>query len=198
MKIQRTAFALMLLLVSNNYTMADGAPTNTLNALYQAGIENNATAFLALLSADAVFIGMDGSDRLQGQSLRRFLSERFSQQEGWGYLSRDRELRVSEDGSVAWFEESLAHDALGRGWGSGVMINSSEGWKIAQYNLAVSVPNDTAPSALPISQEISTPAKIVSTDTSSDAAATEAAVPTPEKKKTCRRIRHKTNKVSNC
>jgi hypothetical protein len=198
MKIQCTVLALMLFLVSSHYTVADGAPDNALDALYQAGTENDVTAFLALLSADAVFIGMDGSNRLQGQSLRRFLNERFSQQEGWGYLSRDRELRVSEDGSVAWFEESLEHDALGRGWGSGVMINSSEGWKIAQYNLTVSASNDIATSVLPISQEASTPTNNDSNDTSNAATAAEAVVPTPEKKKTCRKIRHKTNKVSNC
>jgi hypothetical protein len=112
-------------------------------------------------------------------------------------LSHDRELRVSEDGSVAWFEESLEHDALGRGWGSGVMINTSEGWKIAQYNLTVSAPNDIATSVLPISQDASTPAKNVSNETSKDAVA-EAVVPPPEKKKACRKIRHKTNKVSRC
>ena len=198
MKIQCTAFALLLLVAGNHYALADGTPDTALDALYQAGNNNNASAFLTLLSDDAVFIGIDGSVRLQGQTLRSFLRDRFTRQTGWGYLSHNRKLRVSEDGSVAWFEETLEHDAIGRGWGSGVLIKIGGHWKIAQYSVSVPAPIGIAIPATPGSQDTLAPANTVSTNTSSDVLATEAQPLKPEEKKNCRRIRHKTNKVSSC
>jgi hypothetical protein len=198
MKIQSAICALLLLLVCNNHTFAEGAPADTLDTLQRAGAEADPTAFLALLSTDAVFLGVDGKSRLEGQSLRSFVSEQFSRGAGWGYRSHQREIRLSADGGVAWFDESLEHDQLGRGWGSGVLIKTDAGWRIAQYSLTVPAPDDMTTSVARLSQETAVPVKNVSTDTSSDATTAEATTTEPKEKTKCRRIRHKTNKMARC
>ena len=43
---------------------------------------------------------------------------------------------------VAWFDEALETPNLGPCRGSGVLIATQAGWKIAQYNLSIPVPND--------------------------------------------------------
>jgi hypothetical protein len=52
---------------------------------------------------------------------------------------------VSVDGAgrLAWFDEDRATERLGPCRGSGVLRREGDGaWKIVQYNLAVTVPNE--------------------------------------------------------
>lgn len=198
MKIQPTVCALLLFLAYSHHTFAEGAPASTLEALQQAGAEADPAAFLALLSTDAVFLGVDGTNRLQGQSLRSFVSEQFSRGEAWEYRSHGREIMLSADGEVAWFNETLAHDQLGHGWGSGVLIKTGAGWRVAQYNFSIVAPDNITASVAPINQQPANSEADISIDTASDTAAPDTLTTEPEKKKGCRRIRHKTNKVSRC
>ena len=53
-----------------------------------------------------------------------------------------RHARVPPDRKVAWFDEALETPNLGPCRGSGVLIATDAGWKIAQYNLSIPIPND--------------------------------------------------------
>jgi SnoaL-like domain len=53
-----------------------------------------------------------------------------------------RAITLSDDGTVAWFDEDLATPNLGPSRGSGVLVKGSAGWRIAQYNLAIVIPNE--------------------------------------------------------
>lgn len=48
------------------------------------------------------------------------------------------------DGATAWFDELLANDAYGTCRGSGVLLLTESGWRIAQYNLSIPIPNELA------------------------------------------------------
>ena len=46
-------------------------------------------------------------------------------------------------GDVAWFDEDLDAANLGPARGSGVLVRGDDGvWRIAHYNLAITVPNE--------------------------------------------------------
>jgi hypothetical protein len=45
-------------------------------------------------------------------------------------------------GDTAWFEEDLEAQNLGPARGSGVLVWSEGRWRIAQYVLSVTIPND--------------------------------------------------------
>ena len=47
----------------------------------------------------------------------------------------------SPDGKMAWWDE-LLDTWMGVCRGSGVLIQTEQGWKIKHYNLAVTIPND--------------------------------------------------------
>jgi hypothetical protein len=186
MKSIATTFALLLGLVLATQARAETSPAATLDAFYKAGAGADQSAFIAQLAADAVLLGVDGDARLQGQSLRDYVSESFGSPgltngNAWALDSSDREIRLSADGSVAWFDESLQHDQLGSGRASGVLVANGGNWKIAQYNRTLSTTGI----------EVSSPAGL-------SAAAAGTAAPAAPQKPECKQLRHKTNKKSSC
>jgi|GEM_PF-866863 len=193
MKISSLICGLLLGLASSAQVLAQASPETTLDALHKAGADANKTAFTALLAQDVVFLGMDGANRLEGPAVRDFVSENFASGNGWTYRSSQRETRLSADGTVAWFDESLEHDQLGRGRGTGVLVRNSEGWKVAQYNLTVPLLNGTAPTSGALGTPVITAPGAANTPSPADPQATGA-----QEKPRCRMISHKTNTRAEC
>jgi len=104
------------------------------------------TEYFALMHEDGVFLGTDATERwTKAQFMdyaRPFMVE---QGRGWEYHPRDRHVHVAESGDIAWFDELLDNAKYGELRGSGVVARTGDGWKIMQYNLAFTVPNDKAP-----------------------------------------------------
>jgi hypothetical protein len=144
MKFVSMVAALLFGLSVTLLALAEASPDTALDALHQAGADANAAAFEALLAEDVVFLGVGSAGRLEGQAARAYFSEYLAQGNAWAYRSSLRETRVSADGSVAWFDETLEHGQLGLGRGTGVLVRSGEGWKVAQYNLTVPVSGGAA------------------------------------------------------
>lgn len=185
-----------------------------LDRFHQLAATANLDDYLALLTQEMVFLGTDGSERWQGQDFRDFVSANFNAGRGWEYSSVQRHINVSADARTAWFDEVLHNDALGQCRGSGVMLKTAEGWKIAQYNLSVPVPNamlqqvvadiavmegKSAPAAMlavePVVPEETTAAAIES-PAPVTTTAQEKVDPTPASG--CMRKRHKTNRKAGC
>lgn len=188
MKITATMGALSLGLAIAAQTHADASPAATLDAFYKAGAGANQSAFTAQLAEDAVLLGVDGDRRLQGPSLHEYINKTLDSASAahnntWTYSSRDREIRLSADGTVAWFDESLQHEQLGAGRASGVLVANGGNWKIAQYNRTLLSPAVAVVSPAGMSEA-----------TANTAPAPAAAPQKPE----CKQLRHKTNKKSSC
>ena len=113
----------------------------TLDNFHQAAARADTTSYLQATTEDMVFLGTDGTERWQGQGFRDFVESRFATGRGWDYRPVERNVMVAADGQTAWFDETLQNDDLGLCRGSGVLVKSAYGWKIAQYNLSVPVPN---------------------------------------------------------
>jgi len=91
---------------------------------------------------DAVFLGTDGGERWTAEEFRRFAHPYFAKGKAWSFRAVSRHVAFSPDGGVAWFDEALATPNLGPARGSGVLLRSGGGWKLAQYNLSIPIPND--------------------------------------------------------
>ena len=192
MKFASSIGVLLAGLAATMLALAQASPDATLDALHKAGAGANPAAFQSLLAQDVVFLGVAGATRLEGQSARDYFSEHLMLGKAWAYRSTGRETRLSPDGSVAWFDETLQHDQLGRGRGTGVLIRSSEGWKLAQYNLIVPLPGD----AVSISGASGTQA-LIAPDAANSPGATSVQ-PTGTQKKRCMMTSHKTNTRAEC
>jgi hypothetical protein len=115
-----------------------------LDQFHTAASVGDKKTYLELLTRDMVFLGTDGTERWQGQAWRDFVAEHFADGLGWTYLPVSREITLTADGRVAWFDELLDNEHLGRCRGSGLMLNTGSGWHIAQYNLSIPIPNSMA------------------------------------------------------
>jgi len=180
-----------------------------LDSFHQAAATADLADYLALLTQEMVFLGTDGSERWQGQEFRDFVSDNFSAGRGWQYSSVQRRITVSPDARTAWFDETLHNDALGQCRGSGVMLKTSEGWKIAQYNLSVPVPNAMVQQVvadIAVLEGKPAPAAILAVEPANQQAPLAAAAETPAAEAAvdpkpagdCLRKRHKTNRKAGC
>jgi len=68
----------------------------------------------------------------------------FNQGNGWLYQVKERNISLIKHSKVAFFDEILENQKYGFCRGSGVLIQTEQGWKISQYNLSFLVPNGVA------------------------------------------------------
>ncbi|MCG3133569.1 MAG: hypothetical protein HMLKMBBP_00762 [Planctomycetes bacterium] len=123
---------------------ADRAPIDAcLDAFHAAAARADGAALLALFDEDGVFLGTDATERWQGGAFRAFVAERFRGGRGWTMSPTRRDVTTAADARTAWFDEDLVHARMGPLRGSGVVVRGADGaWRVAQYNLAVVVPNE--------------------------------------------------------
>lgn len=181
----------------------ESAPEATLDSFHRAAANADTAAYFAAMTNDVVFLGTDGSERWQGSEFRDFAAAHFSAGQGWTYVPVQRDITVSANGDIAWFDELLQNEGLGTCRGSGVLVKSTNGWKIAQYNLSVPIPNaivrDVATDIAALQAAPTTPGAA----SVSSAAAADAPDAAPEPAETatrdgCSKKRFKTNRKAGC
>lgn len=208
MKIQYIIPTLLLVLAVSHPCRAGDTPQAALDTFHRAMADAETKAFISTLTPDAVLLGLGGNTRWEGEGLEVRIGEYFSRVPDVDIRVQQSEVRLSPDGSTAWFDESLLYNnGIAQGWGSGVLVKIDTDWKIAQYHLSPPPPSartstaSAATSAYAGSGEpnaTSVPGAATTTNTAPTAAPTTEAVSSEPEKKACRRLRHKTNKVSNC
>lgn len=123
---------------------ASEAVEQTLDTLHRAASEADGATYFALFHPAGVFLGTDATERWTVEAFRAYAEPFFSQGHGWTYTLLERHVSLSPDGNVAWFDERLMNASLGETRGSGVLLRQDGSWKIAQYNLAIPIPNALA------------------------------------------------------
>jgi len=113
-----------------------------LDQLHQSASKADGGTYFSLFSDNAIFIGTDPKETWTIQEFKDFALPYFSKGTGWTYHPRDRHIYFSESGMTAWFDEMLDNKKYGETRGTGVLVKTSQGWKIAQYHLTLPIPND--------------------------------------------------------
>jgi len=98
-------------------------------------------AYFDKMTDDAVFVGTDALEVWDKQQFMNFSKPYFDKKQTWDFKPLHRNLYISESGKMAWFDEVL-DTWMGLSRGSGVLILTSNGWKIKHYVLSVTVPNE--------------------------------------------------------
>lgn len=110
---------------------------------HDAAARADEARYFAHFSADAVFLGTDATERWKLAEFRVFAHPFFAKGKAWTFRAVRRNVDFDEAGRVAWFDEALETQNLGPCRGSGVMLRDAAGvWRIAQYNLTITVPNE--------------------------------------------------------
>jgi len=115
-----------------------------LDALHDAASDADGERYFDLFAPNAVFLGTDARERWTLDEFKAFAAPHFASGDGWTYTLKPgtRHIRVQND--IAWFDELLHNDSYGTCRGSGVGRRIDGDWKIEQYVLSFTVPNDAA------------------------------------------------------
>jgi ketosteroid isomerase-like protein len=113
-----------------------------LDDLHDAAAHADGARYFAHYTPDATFLGTDATERWDLAAFHAHADPRFAKGTGWVYHVVRRAVTLSADGAVAWFDEDLRGEKAGACRGSGVLVRAGGRWLVAQYNLAVTVPNE--------------------------------------------------------
>lgn len=118
----------------------------TLDAFHQAASDADGPTYFSLMTPDAHYRGTDVTEFWTLEEFRGFVEPYFSQGRGWTYLPRERRVTIAPSpcACVAWFDETLDSESYGTSRGTGVLVQTTEGWRIAYYALTFPIPNELA------------------------------------------------------
>jgi SnoaL-like domain len=118
------------------------AVASVLDAWHAAASSADEEKYFSFFTPDAVFLGTDATERWTRDEFRKWAHPYFAKGKAWSFRSTARWISFAPDRTVAWFDEALDTPNLGPCRGSGVLVATPSGWKIAQYNLSIPIPND--------------------------------------------------------
>lgn len=120
----------------------DSPAASALLGFHRAGAEADLERHLGFLSADAILLGTDASERFTRSGGRAFLEPYFAIGKGIDTHVVVLHLTEGEEGHFAWFDARLDKPSLCELRGSGLLRRDDEGWKIVHYNRAFVIPNN--------------------------------------------------------
>lgn len=123
---------------------AQAAIAAALDDFHLAAAQADEARYFAHFDEEAVFLGTDATERWTKTQFQAYAHPHFAKGKAWSFRATRRAITVSPDGKAAWFDEDLATPNLGPCRGSGVLLLKDGVWKIAQYNLALTIPNGVA------------------------------------------------------
>lgn len=104
------------------------------------------------MTKNSIYIGTDAGEIWTKKQFQDFARPYFEKKKTWNFKALKRNVYFSEDGNTAWFDEIL-DTWMGLCRGSGVLIKQNKQWKIAQYVLSVTVPNDDMQTVIEVKKE---------------------------------------------
>ena len=126
----------------NNVTPSKADVNMTLDGWHQAASDANFERYFGYFASDsAIFMGTDATERWTIAEFRPWAKPYFEDGQAWDFTPVERHIYFSENGQIAWFDESLDTPNLGPARGSGVLRKQQGQWKITHYNLSIPIPN---------------------------------------------------------
>ena len=140
----KTGCLVLLFSITGAYTLAQEKHKEIhqfIDDWHNAATNADAERFFGSMGDESVYIGTDASERWSKKAFIQFAKPYFDKGKAWDFKPYDRELNVTSDSQTVWFSELLS-TWMGVCRGSGVLVKSKDGWKIQQYHLSVTVPNE--------------------------------------------------------
>ena len=121
---------------------ATAAIAAMLDDFHDAAAHADEPRYFGHFTDDAVFLGTDGTERWTRDQFLAYAHPRFASGSAWSFKAVDRHIDVDPSGRIAWFDESLQTTRLGPARGTGVVVKRGAEWKVAQYSLSITIPNE--------------------------------------------------------
>jgi hypothetical protein len=118
-----------------------------LDSFNQAAAKADYTGYFKYFTDDAIFIGTDATERWNKQQFMAWAKKYFDKGRAWNFKSVDRHIYLNENKNMGWFDE-LLNTQMKICRGSGVVMKMGGVWKIQQYVLSITMPNDQIDGAI--------------------------------------------------
>jgi hypothetical protein len=115
--------------------------TQMLSDWHKAAANADQTAYFEGIDENGIYIGTDATEIWTKKEFFEWSKPYFDKGKAWSFVAIQRNIYLSEDHSLAWFDELLQFTG-GVFRGSGVLCKKAGLWKIKQYVLSLPVPND--------------------------------------------------------
>lgn len=119
---------------------ATAAVAAVLDDWHAAAAQFEEERYFGHLAPEAVFLGIDERERWSKDEFRKWVHPGFLARQIWDFKATRRSITLAQGGEVAWFDELLDTNSMGRARGTGVLVKTGQAWRIAQYTLALPIP----------------------------------------------------------
>lgn len=112
-----------------------------LDAFNVAAAKAEYNTYFNFFADESTFIGTDATEVWNKKEFMTWAKPHFDKKKTWNFTALKRNIYFSNDGKLAWFDE-LLDTQMKICRGSGVVEKSNGSWKIKQYVLSMTIPND--------------------------------------------------------
>ncbi len=123
-----------------------------LDSFNMAAAHADYNAYFNFYADDAIFTGTDATERWDKKQFMVWAKPHFDKGRAWAFTSIDRHIYFDQTGKTAWFDE-LLNTQMKICRGSGVVVKEGDAWKVKQYILSATVPNDKLDSVIPMKSQ---------------------------------------------
>lgn len=140
---------------STNLTVDEKSINHVLDQFHDAAAHGDKDRYLGLMTKDGVFLGTDEWERWPKEpTFTEYVEGRFQNGRGWSYESVERNVMLSDDGTMAWFDEVTFSETSGRFRGTGVLIKDNNEWKIAHYAMSFLIFNENWSKVIELNKQV--------------------------------------------
>lgn len=124
-----------------------------LDLLNKYAAEAKFESYFDLFATESTFIGTDALEVWNKKEFMEYAEPHFRKGKAWNFTAIKRNITFDSSGKIAWFDELLSTQMkLCRG--SGVLEKIDGKWKIKQYVLSMTIPNDNVNEVIKIKAPI--------------------------------------------
>lgn len=138
---------------TNNNSVDKQNVSMVLNQLNDFASKADFKSYFALFDEESTFIGTDAEEIWSKKQFMTYAKPHFDKGKAWNFKSLKRNISFSKDGKYAWFDE-LLETQMKICRGSGVLEKIGNQWKIKQYVLSMTVPNEVVKEVISAKSEI--------------------------------------------
>ena len=135
----------LMLFVLSPIVLSAQSPTESINQFmdnwHKAAATANVDLFFGSMTKDGIYLGTDKTEKWTRDEMAKWANEYFQKESAWSFTATERDIYFSEDGNTAWLNEKL-DTWMGVCKGTAVLVLKPEGWKIALYDLSVTIDNN--------------------------------------------------------
>ncbi|GAB0157251.1 nuclear transport factor 2 family protein [Chryseobacterium sp. Alg-005] len=125
----------------NKFEKEKAEISTMLDGFNVAAAKSDYEGYFNYFADESTFIGTDATEIWNKKEFMVWAKPYFDKKRTWNFTALKRNIYFSKDGKLAWFDE-LLDTQMKICRGSGVVEKINGQWKVKQYVLSVTVPND--------------------------------------------------------